>query len=195
MLDLDDERISSLADVITNKTSKKIIEYLAEKEANETEISRDLNIPANTVNYNIKKLLKAGLIEKTKGFFWSVKGKRIISYRVANKRIVISPKSLSGIKQMILTVGIVGIISYAIKYYFVNNTWGVVDTKKDFTLKSIEKAADTVSGEGASMIEASSNIGEAIAQVPQIPEVWTWFFIGGLTALMTYILIRRLFNE
>ena len=80
VFDLDDPRISNLADVISNKTSKKILNYLAEKESSETEISIDLKLPANTVNYNIKKLLETGLIEKTKNHFWSVKGKKILIY-------------------------------------------------------------------------------------------------------------------
>ena len=74
MFDLDDERILSLSNVLSNKTCKKILEYLADKEASETEISYELKLPANTVNYNIKQLLESGFIEKTKDSFWSVKG-------------------------------------------------------------------------------------------------------------------------
>ena len=54
MLELDDEKLKVLTDVLSNKTAKKILEYLADKEASETEISNELKIPANTVNYNIK---------------------------------------------------------------------------------------------------------------------------------------------
>ncbi len=69
MLDLDDPRVGKIADVISNKTAKKIVGYLADNEVSEAEIVRDLKLPANTVNYNIKNLLEAGLIERTKKFF------------------------------------------------------------------------------------------------------------------------------
>ena len=47
-------------------------------------------MPMNSVQYNISKLLEAGLIEEAKSW-WSVKGKKMPTYKVANKLIVISP--------------------------------------------------------------------------------------------------------
>ena len=93
MMGLDDERSKDIAEVLGNKTCKKIIEHLAEtKEASEKDISDALGIPINTVEYNLNKLIKTGLVEKAKNFFWSVKGKKIDMYRLAKKHIVISPK-------------------------------------------------------------------------------------------------------
>lgn len=66
MFSLDDERAKDLADVMSNKTSKKIVDYLAEKDASVSDIAGDLKMPLNTVDYNVKKLLKTGLIEKKK---------------------------------------------------------------------------------------------------------------------------------
>ena len=94
LIDLNDPRTESIADVISNKTAKKILESLAEKELSQSEIALKLSMPANTVEYNIKQLESSGLIEKSKGFLWSVKGKRINKYRLSNKRIIISPKSI-----------------------------------------------------------------------------------------------------
>ena len=79
-LDLDDPRIGKIADVISNKTTKKILSMLADSSdfgLSESEISNKLEIPANTVNYNVKKLEEVGLIEKTRKILWSEKGKRI----------------------------------------------------------------------------------------------------------------------
>jgi predicted transcriptional regulator len=117
MLDLDDERIASLSNVLGNKTCKKILDYLAEKEASETQIANDLKMPANTVNYNIKQLLDAGLIEKTKTFFWSVKGKKVPTYTIANKKIVISPKNFANRKALLLTGAISAVGAIFIKSY------------------------------------------------------------------------------
>ena len=73
-IDLNDPRAGAIAEVMANNTCKKILEALAEKEMSVTEISQSLNMPLNTIDYNIKKLLSAGLIIPTKEFFWSVKG-------------------------------------------------------------------------------------------------------------------------
>ena len=95
LIGMDDKRSKKIAEVLGNKTAKKILNYLAEtKEASQQDIATDLKIPINTVDYNIKKLNKAGLVDKSKNFFWSKKGKRIIMYKAAKKHIVISPKSL-----------------------------------------------------------------------------------------------------
>ena len=94
MMGLDDERSKKMAEVMGNPTCKKILDYLADtNEASQKDISDALNIPMNTLDYNIKKLLDVGLIEKTKNFFWSAKGKKIPMYKLARKHIVISPKS------------------------------------------------------------------------------------------------------
>ena len=76
LVSLGDERAKEIAEAIGNKTSKKILDLLSDKEMSESEISRELKIPLNTADYNVKKLVKAGLIEEKKHFF-SSKGKRI----------------------------------------------------------------------------------------------------------------------
>jgi uncharacterized secreted protein with C-terminal beta-propeller domain len=94
MFGFDDERSKDLADVLGNKTCKKIIDYLSDiKEASEKDIADALSIPINTVEYNLNKLIKSGLVEKTKNFFWSVKGRKIDMFKLAKKHIIISPKS------------------------------------------------------------------------------------------------------
>lgn len=94
LVSLDEDKVGKIAEVIGNKTCKRILDILADEELSEKEISDRLNIPMNTVNYNVKKLKDSGLIEEKKHFF-SVKGKRIPVYKVSNKSIVISPKKSS----------------------------------------------------------------------------------------------------
>src|SRR3990167_2858573 len=93
LMGLDDERSKDIAEVLQNKTCRKILDFLSEnKEASEQDIAKELGIPINTTEYNLNKLIKAELVEKAKNFFWSVKGKKIDIYRLAKKHIVISPK-------------------------------------------------------------------------------------------------------
>ncbi|MBR9701969.1 helix-turn-helix domain-containing protein [Candidatus Pacearchaeota archaeon] len=94
LMDLDDRRSKKVAEVLGSKTCKKMLDYLSEtKEASQKDISDALGIPLNTVEYNLKKLLASGLVEKTKNFFWSKKGRRIVMYKLAKKHIIISPKN------------------------------------------------------------------------------------------------------
>jgi predicted transcriptional regulator len=94
LVSFDDERIEKISEVLANKTCKKIINFIVErKQASQKDISDSLKIPMNTLDYSVKKLVQSGLIEKSKIFFWSKKGKKIINYKVSNTSIVISPKS------------------------------------------------------------------------------------------------------
>tara|TARA_Y100000310_G_scaffold330494_1_gene402248 strand:+ start:1498 stop:3936 length:2439 start_codon:yes stop_codon:yes gene_type:complete len=94
LVGLDDEKSKYVAEVLGNKTCKKILNYLAEvSEASVSDVANGLNMQLNTVDYNVKKLVKAGLVERVKNFFWSVKGKKIGMYKLAKKHIIISPKN------------------------------------------------------------------------------------------------------
>src|SRR3989338_7421671 len=94
MFDIDDPRSAKIAEVMSNKAAKKILGLLAEGEKSASDISNELAMPLNTVSYNLKNLVEAGLVDKSKRMFWSSRGKRMEIYKLANKKIIISPKSL-----------------------------------------------------------------------------------------------------
>jgi inhibitor of cysteine peptidase len=97
------DEAGDLGEILKNKTSKKILDFLGDiKEASEKDIADGLDVPINTIEYNLKKLTKAGLVEKTKNFFWSIKGKKIPMYKLAKKHIIIGTKkpSLNYIKTL-----------------------------------------------------------------------------------------------
>jgi len=92
LVSLEEDKAKDLANVISNNTSRKILDYLSSKdEASETEISKELRLPLSTVHYNLQQLKKNSLVE-TKRFMYSEKGKKIEFYRVVKKFIVIAPK-------------------------------------------------------------------------------------------------------
>jgi len=119
LVPLDDERTQELASVLGNKTCKKILNLLIEKAASETEIAKSLSLPLNTIDYNIKKLIKVGLIEEKK-HLWSSRGKRVPFYKVSNKLIIISPKKtyLSRLKSTLPIIIISSIFTAFILWYF-----------------------------------------------------------------------------
>ena len=183
LIDLNDEKSKKIAHVLGNKTCKKIIEFLAEtKEASEKDISDNLNLPINTIEYNLKKLIESDLIEKTKNFFWSKKGKKIMMYRLSNKSIIISPgskKISSELKSILPTVILSGIGALAIRQYFLfkqripageNILFSVAE---DASLKSAE---------------IMQNSGETLLTM-QAP-IWIWFFAGALFALFVFSIFK-----
>ena len=114
------DEAGDLGEVLKNKTSKKILNFLGDvREASEKDISDKLDMPINTVEYNLKKLIKARLVERTKNFFWSVKGKKIPMYKLAKKHIIIGTKkpNLNYIKTL-LPVFIAAIVLIAIASIF-----------------------------------------------------------------------------
>ena len=182
LVSLDDERTKSLAEVLGNKTCKKIIEYLAEnKDASEKDLSVSLNVPINTVEYNLKKLLKSGFVEKKKNFFWSKKGKKISMYGLTNKSIVISPKKSLGDKVKSILPSLILLFSgtFAIWVY----------QKIQFqTQKSTEYFTDPPGVTNSLMEAGVQNLDQVFNYSPD--PVWLWFFSGGLLAILIFSIIN-----
>jgi predicted transcriptional regulator len=183
-IDLDDPRTTKIAVAISNKTSKKILATLAEKELSETELSNFLKLPMNTIGYNIKKLESAGLIEKTKKFLWSVKGRRVHKYKVSNKRITISPKSM--IRGIIPTVLISTAVAFGIKLV---TSPTAIKIESDATVSggssgSIPKIADVA------MLETTRIIEPVISSTNS----WKWFLLGSLVAILIFLIWNSIVN-
>ncbi len=178
MLNLDDEKIARVSEVLGSKVCKKILEVLVEENLSESDLAKKLNMPLNTVEYNLKKLIEVGLVEKTKEFFWSKKGKRIPIYKTARKSIIIQPKSKT--LKSIITTGIVSIIiALGIKIYYGINYAGrkIAETSSDLAVTSPEFAAER----GAELQTIFSSAGVSAE---------LWFVAGSLVALLLIILFN-----
>src|SRR3990167_3747797 len=145
LLSLEDSRVKIIAEILGNKTSNKMIDFLSEvKEASGKDIADELKIPLNTVGYNLKKMIQAGIVEETKNFFWSAKGKKIKMYRFANKSILISPKQkkISSEAKQILPVALLsGLAAAAVKFYFANRQTSSIEDAS-VALYSMKKTAE-----------------------------------------------------
>lgn len=180
MMDLDDKGMKHLAEVLANESCKKILDLLAEKEASETEIANELKVPLNTIDYNIKKLVSAGLIETSK-HWWSVKGKKIPTYKVSNKKIIISPRT-SRWKSIVPAVFLTGVVSVLVKYYMI---------AQEAAPLLQDKVMEAASTSGSVPILASS--GNTFGMLTNSGN-WLWFLAGGLVALIIFMVLnwRRL---
>ncbi len=201
MFSMDDERIKNLAGVLGNETCEKIIDFLAENdEASATDISEALKFPLNTVDYNIKKLVESGVVEKKKKFFWSAKGKKIVTYGLSNKSIVISPKKTS-IKSKAKSI-ITGILGVGIATALVG--WFTKPGKVNFVDESTNFVPKTLASGGAEALEMDAaiqtateaardttinNINIFTEAAPSTP-FWVWFLVGGLVALFIFSIVN-----
>lgn len=158
MIDLDDPRTRKIADVMANSTCKKILSLLAERELSESELATHLKAPLNTINYNMKKLVAAGLVEPVRSLL-SVKGRAVKVYRVSQKNIVISPRTLTkGVLPAFLVVLIAAL--------------------------GIKIQTSSVGGEVAAFAsEKSVDSAMMVTQTASSSPLWIWFLAGALLAL------------
>lgn len=181
MVDLNDSRSVMIAEVLSNKTAKKILGVIAEKPMSEGDAAKVLKLPLNTVHYNIQKLVKTGLIKQT-SFLWSVKGKRIPIYELSNKDILISPRSLT--KGIIPAMVGSGLAAVGLNFlYRANVSQSSTSTMmaESAALKTADAAIDTASsgyfGEPSGFTHFMLNA----------PNSATWFFIGALVAILIVV--------
>jgi len=189
VIDINDPRSGKIAEALANLSCKKILNLLAENEMSATDLSGKLKLPINTITYNLDKLIESGLIEKTGQVLWSIKGKKIPKYKIANRKIIISPKSLTsrGIIPAILGTAIV---AAGIKYFSSGNI---------SNLGRIEDVAYSSGSAGVEMAKiAAPSVDNAMGfarEVPQIiencsnfAEPWIWFVLGSLVAILIFLL-------
>lgn len=183
-MDLDDENSKKIAEILGSKNCKKIIKFLSEtEEASEKDISDNLNIPLNTTEYNLKKLIESGIVEKSKNFFWSKKGKKIINYKLSNKSILIQPSKK--IKSKISSIAPVAILSGFLALIVRQLTFAkekVVENSENLlasidTSQTTEKTAQIIVEKGNFFFDSPS-------------EVWLWFLSGMLIAIAIFSIIN-----
>ena len=182
-INIDDENSGKIAEILGNKTCKKILGLVAEKDSiSEGDIAKELKIPANTANYNLKKLISAGFIEETAKFFWSVKGKKIKMYSLSNKKIIISTKkSFRNLLMTSVFVGLVGlIVKVGLNY---SEASGVSNSIQD-SLK--EKSVNLV-------YSAAPLVAKEFITRPSIFQgALMWFIFGCLMGLAGYFIFKKM---
>lgn len=210
LVDLNDKQTKKLAETITSTTSRKILDYLADKDtATESHLSKDLNIPISTVHYHLQKLQEASLIVAEE-FTYSAKGREVNHYKLANKYIIITPKKVSGLKSKLKSIlpvaGIMLGISAVIKVVQMIGQ-GTVSMGKTLTESRIveegfEDAEMELAEEATLMLdEAAADVApEAARTVGEISQgvynQWSilgdiafWFFLGSMVTIAIYFLV------
>jgi DNA-binding transcriptional ArsR family regulator len=197
LVSLKEEESKQLAQVLANDTSRKILDFLAEKEATESDLANKLTIPISTVHYNLQALVKGKLVEADE-FHYSEKGKEVLHYKLANKYIIIAPKSTFGIREKlrsILPVGIIAIAGSAVIYLsqYISNLFnsGMVQDR------ALEDAGPLMAK--AALIEtAPAALSQEMIQVGATQSFWQFFIenpalpflFGCIFTVLIFILVE-----
>jgi len=187
LLSLEDSKTKKIANVVSNESCRKILDYLSKKEATESELSEKLQIPISTVHYNLQQLMETGLIN-TEEFHYSEKGREVLHYKLANKYIIIAPKSTYGIKEKLksilpvglIAVGAAGLIQLFSKYLpkttfktqeLVGMKTSVIEEALDTVPKQILDTTPAIAERAVEGVEAAGAKVAAVATEEIIPAV------------------------
>jgi DNA-binding transcriptional ArsR family regulator len=95
LVSLKEDKAKKLAQVISNDTSRLILDHLAKKkDSTESDIAKDLKLPLSTVHYNLQHLVEAKLVQADE-YHYSAKGKEVLHYSLTNKFVIIAPREAS----------------------------------------------------------------------------------------------------
>lgn len=131
ILSMQDKASEDVAKILSNRTSKRIVEALSEQSLSPNKLSKKLNIPISTVKYNLDQLIQVGMV-KVKTTKWSVKGREVKYYEPAKKLILIAPEKSSKVllsnllnntilPVMLVAVGLIGLLSNLFKKVSLEN--------------------------------------------------------------------------
>lgn len=170
LVSLKEDKSRKLAKVLSNESCRKILDYLTAKEATETELAKKLALPISTVHYNLKHLFEAGLVV-VEEFHYSAKGKEVNHYKLANKYIIIAPKSTFGIKERLRSVFPVALIVGA----------------SAFVIQLVRMSTGKVGTFGAQK-ELAEGVVTTAGPAAQASPVW-WFLAGALFTIVVFLIL------
>ncbi|MFH1590495.1 MAG: helix-turn-helix domain-containing protein [archaeon] len=199
LVSLKDDHSKKLAQVISNETSRKILDYLIKKEATESEIAEGLSIPLSTVHYNMTQLVKSKLVSADE-YHYSPKGKEVNHYRLANKLIVIAPTGIDKVKDMLksffpiafISAGAAAVIHLLQSRVSSLGAAKAIDAAIAPAPMMAARSMDVVE-EAVAMGSGAAPMPEAITVTPEI-SIAAWFLFGALFAILLFLLwefIRR----
>ena len=180
LVSLEEDKAKKLAQVISNDTARKILDFLSDKDATESELAKALKIPLSTIHYNMKQMVDAKLVTDDK-YTYSEKGKEIIHYSLANKYVIIAPKNTEGIKDKLkLFLPVLGLSAGAA---YLVNLFKAVSLENLSSAKMM--AAPMMMDESADM--AVAEFSRTVAQIQPVTNeqnLAIWFLFGSIFALV-----------
>ena len=186
IVSLDKGESEKLAQVLSNKTARKILDYLGTTNSvTESQIAESLGLPLSTVHYNLKLLMETKLV-KSDEFHYSKKGREVNHYSIANKYIIISPKPVYGLKSKLKKI--LPVLAIMVLYGLICTIITKFLRSSSLTTPALETRAAALN-----LVKESSPSFD-MAAYPHVPWFW-WFVIGGTVALVLYIIIDYMYYK
>ncbi|MBN1156201.1 winged helix-turn-helix transcriptional regulator [Candidatus Woesearchaeota archaeon] len=188
LVNLKDEESKQLAQVISNDTSRKILDFLAKGEATETDIAASLNLPLSTVHYNLQHLNKAKLVQVDE-YHYSKKGKEINHYKLSNKLIIIAPTGIDRVKDKLKTflpITVLAGIAAGIIHLANNSLFAAKSALVSETAPRLMKAeiVDMVQEEALGAAPTAAFVPPAHPQI----SIALWFLFGAIFVILMFLL-------
>ncbi len=90
----DDEKIKSVGELLTNNSSREILQLLFEEELSANEISQKINISLQLAKYHLNKMQEVGMVQISK-ISKNVKAQDMKYYKATKFAIIILPSKVS----------------------------------------------------------------------------------------------------
>lgn len=197
LVSLEEEKAKKLAQVISNDSCRKILDYLAKKKATETELSQQLNVPLSTVHYNIKHLVDNKLVEAEE-FHYSEKGREVLHYSLSNKYVIIAPKGVSEkfrdkLRSILPVIGIIGAISIALQFISGLFAVGASRAAETVSVPLMEKAVmDVPEAAMAQQAVVQQAVDHEFTPYISRQPIGLWFALGAVSFMILYVIFEYL---
>lgn len=197
LVSLKEDKAKELAQVISNPSCRQILDYLADNDdTTETDLSKKLNIPISTVHYNMKHLVAAKLVTADE-FHYSEKGKEVNHYKLANKYIIIAPKTTYGIKEKLKSILPISLLALAgaatIQLFTRPAMFGAMKASNDLAvpmLQAADEAAKEFVEEAAVRTAAEIAPAAPIQAIQSAPNYALWFLFGSIFVIILVIIFE-----
>jgi len=145
IMSVDDQKIKTVGEVLSNDSSRAILKILANKEMSTNQISQDTDLSIALVAFHLKKMQDIGIIKMTRTGK-SVKGQDVKYYCATNQSFLITPSRHDSILESVkrysrfAAIGIAGFVSWIVLRKD-NGEWNsgeeipTIISESDFTTK------------------------------------------------------------
>ncbi|BAI60225.1 conserved hypothetical protein [Methanocella paludicola SANAE] len=204
------KKSKAITQTVSNDTAMEIMELLADGPMSTSGVAERLSIPLTTAQYNIEKLMEAGLVRiaRTK---YSEKGREVKLYEAMNRAIIILPgKSGAGavmdaLRRYIIVLPIVAVASVLVEYLvpLTQNSYSPVldEASKSAGGTYLMNSAASPTASAVPVVaypppvptaEVARSVWDQASQsvVPIVQHTGLWFFAGCLMVILLLVVLE-----
>ena len=185
------KKSKAITQTVSNDTAMEIMELLADGPLSTSNVAERLGIPLTTAQYNIEKLMEAGLVKvaRTK---YSEKGREVKLYEAYNRAIIILPgksgagAALDALKRYLVLLPIAAVASVIVEY-FMSPSPNEAQYRGEGVLQAASSPVPVYAPKAAPSLDQAA---QALSPFLQHPGIL--FFAGCLLVLLLIIVMEYL---